>query len=62
LAVIILEEDEDDDLLVYRMSKSARDIFSKRMDEGYYSSLTGRYFMGSGMKYWEYFGVAKGIL
>lgn len=48
-------------LMVYCMSKSAMDIFSKRKDEGYYSSLIGRYFMYSGMKYREYFGVSKDI-
>jgi predicted Fe-Mo cluster-binding NifX family protein len=38
LAVIILKEEEYDDLLVYRMSKRAMDIFRKRKVEGYYSS------------------------
>jgi len=38
LAVITLKEEVYDDLLVYCMSKSAMDIFSKRKDEGYYSS------------------------
>jgi hypothetical protein len=60
LAVIILEEEENDNLMVYRISKSAMGNFSKRMD-GYYSSLIGRYFMDSGMKYREYFGVSKDI-
>ena len=59
LAVIILEEEEDNDLLVYCMS--AIDIFSKRKDEGCYSSVTGRYFMDSEMKYREYFGDSKDI-
>ena len=33
MAVIILEEEEDGNLMVYRMSKSAMEIFSKRKDE-----------------------------
>jgi len=45
LAAIILEEEEDDDLLVYCKNKSGMDIFSKRKDEGYYSSLIGKYFI-----------------
>ena len=35
LPAIILEDEEDDDLLIYCMS----DIFKKRKDEGYYSPL-----------------------
>ena len=45
MAAIILEEEEDDDLLVYCKNKSGMDIFSKRKDEGYYSSLIGKYFI-----------------
>jgi hypothetical protein len=61
LLAVVLEQEEDNDLLVYCMSKSAMDIFSKRTDEGYYSSLIGRYFMDSGKKHREYFGVSKDI-
>jgi hypothetical protein len=45
LAATILEEEDDDDLLVYCKNKSAMDIFSKRKDEGYYSSFIGKYFI-----------------
>jgi hypothetical protein len=44
LAATILEE-EDDNLLVYCKNKSAMGIFNKRKDEGYYSSLIGKYFI-----------------
>jgi hypothetical protein len=46
-AAIILEEEDDDDLLVYCMSEGVTDIFKKRKDEGYHSSLIGRYLMDS---------------
>jgi hypothetical protein len=46
----ILEEEEDNDLLIYCISDSATDIFKKRKDEGYYTSLIGKYLMDSEMK------------
>ena len=57
IAAIILQEEYDNDLLVYCMSDSATDIFKKRKDEGYYSSLIGRYLTGSEMKFREFFRV-----
>jgi len=33
------------------MSEGATDIIKKRKDEGYYSTLTGRYWMDSEMKF-----------
>jgi hypothetical protein len=60
LAAITLAED-DDDLRVYRRSKSARDIFCKRKDEGYYSCLIIRHLMGSETKCRGYLGVSKGF-
>jgi hypothetical protein len=39
IAPIILEEEEDNDLLVYCMSGSATDILNKRKDGGFYSTL-----------------------
>ena len=61
LSAIILEDEEDDDLLIYCMSEGATDIFKKRKDEGYYSTLIGRYLMDSEMKFWEFFGVSRDI-
>jgi hypothetical protein len=46
IAAIILEEEQDNDLLVYCLS----DIFKERKDEKYYSSLVGSYLMDSEMK------------
>ena len=60
LPAIILE-DEEDDLLIYCMSEDATDIFKKRKDEGYYSSLIGRYLMDSEMKFREFFRVSRDI-
>jgi hypothetical protein len=60
LNAIMLEE-EDNNLLVYCMSDSAVDIFKKRRDEGYYSSLIGKYLMDSEMKFTEFFGVSRDI-
>jgi len=48
--VNILEED----LLIYCMSEGAIDIFKKRKDEGYYSTLIGRYLMDCEMKFREF--------
>jgi len=59
-AALILEE-EDNDLLVYCMSDSATDICKKRYDEGYYSSLIGRYLMDSEMKFREFYRVSRDI-
>jgi hypothetical protein len=50
MAATILTEEEVNDLLVYYMSNSATDIFKKRKDELYWSSLIGRYLMYSEMK------------
>ena len=51
----IIFENEEDDLLIYCMSEGAKDIFKKRKDEGYYSTLIGRYLMDSEMKFGEFF-------
>jgi hypothetical protein len=61
IAAIILEEEEDNDLLVYCMSNCATDIFKNGKDEGYYSSLIGRYLMDSEMKFGEFSTVSRGI-
>ena len=58
-AAIILYGEEDDDLQVYCVREGATDILSERKDEGYYSSLIGRYLMDSEMKFWEFFRVSK---
>ena len=50
----IILEDEEDDLLIYCMAEGATDIFKKRKDEGYYSTLIGRYLMDSEMKFREF--------
>jgi hypothetical protein len=60
-AGIILEEEEDNDLLVYCMSDSATDILKKRKDEGFYPTLIGKYLMDSEMKFREFFGVSRDI-
>jgi hypothetical protein len=60
LAAIILEEEKDKDLLVYSMSDIATDIFKKRKDEGFYSTLIRRYPMDSEMKFREFFAVSRG--
>jgi hypothetical protein len=59
IAALILEEEEDNDLLVYCMSDSATDICKKRYNEGYYSSLIGRYLMDSEMKFREFYRVSR---
>jgi hypothetical protein len=59
VAAIILEEKEDNDLLVYCMSDSATDILKKRKDDGYYSTLIGKYLMDSEMKFRKFFGVSR---
>jgi hypothetical protein len=43
------------------MSDSATDIFKKRKDEGYYSSLTRRYLVDREMKFMEFFRVSRDI-
>jgi hypothetical protein len=58
---MILEEEENDNLLVYCMSQGTKDIFKKTENEGYYSSLIGRYLMDSEMKYRNSFRVSKEI-
>ena len=58
MPAIILEDEEDDDLLIYCMSEGATDIFKIRKDEGYYSTLIGRYLMDSEMKFREFFRVS----
>ena len=57
----IILEDEEDVLLIYCMSGGATGIFKKRKDEGYYSTLIGRYLMDSEMKFWEFFRVSRDI-
>jgi hypothetical protein len=57
VAAVTLEEEEDDDLLVYCMSEGVTDIFKRRKDEGYCSSLIARYLIDSEMKFWEFFRV-----
>ena len=61
IPAIILEEEEDEDLLIYCMSEGATDIFKKREDEGYYCTLIGRYLMDSEMKFREFFRVSRDI-
>jgi hypothetical protein len=60
IAAIILEE-VDKDLLVYCISDSVTDILKERKDEGFYSTLIGKYLMDSEMKYGEIFGVSGDI-
>ena len=60
LIPVIILEDEEDDLLIYCMSEGATDIFKKRKDEGYYSTLIGRYLMDSEMKFREFFQSFEG--
>jgi len=59
-AALILEE-EDKDLLVYCVSDSATYICKKIYDEGYYSSLIGRYLMDSEIKVGEFYKVSRDI-
>lgn len=59
IAAIILDEDEDDDLLVYCVREGATDILSERNYEGYYSSLIGRYLTDSEMKFREFFSFER---
>ena len=59
IPAIILEEEEDEDLLIYCTSEGATDIFKKRDDEGYYSTFIGRYLMDSVMKFREFFRVSR---
>jgi len=61
LKAALILEGEDNDLLVYCMSDSATDICKKRYDEGYYSSLIGRYLMGSELKFREFYRVSRDI-
>ena len=61
IPAIILEDEEDEDLLIYCMSEGATDIFKKRKVEGYYSTLIGRYLMDSEMKFREFFRVSRDI-
>jgi len=61
IAAIITEEEEDNDLLVYCMSDSATEIFKKRKDERYQSSLIGRYLMDNEMEFGEFFKVSRDI-
>ena len=61
IPAIILEEEEDDDVLIYCMGEGAKDIFKKRKDEGYYSTLIGRYLMDSEIKFREFFRVSRYI-
>jgi hypothetical protein len=56
-----LEDEEDDNLLIYCMSEDAVDIFKKRKDGGYYCTLIGRYLMDSEMKFREFFRVLRDI-
>jgi len=43
------------------MSEGATDSFKTRKDEGYYSTLIGRYLMASEMKFREFFRVSRDI-
>jgi len=61
LKAALILEGEDNDLLVYCMSDSATDICKKRYDEGYHSSLIGRYLMGSELKFREFYRVSRDI-
>ena len=61
IPAIILEEEEDEDLLIYCMSEGATDIFKKKEDRGYYCTFIGRYLMDSEMKFREFFRVSRDI-
>ena len=61
IPAIILEDEEDDDLLIYCMNEGATDIFMVRKDEGCYSTLIGRYLMDSEIKFREFFRVSGKI-
>jgi hypothetical protein len=61
IAAIILEEEEDNNLLVYCMSDSAADVLKKRKNEGFCSTLIGKYLMDSEMKFREFFSVSRDI-
>jgi hypothetical protein len=54
LSPAVILEDEEDDLLIYCMSKGATDMFKKRKDDGYYSTMIGSYLMDSEMKFREF--------
>lgn len=60
IAAIICEE-EACDLPVYPVSEGAANILRNRKDEGYYSSLMGRYLMGSKLKFREFCRVSRDI-
>jgi hypothetical protein len=57
----ILEEEEDDDLLVYCISEGAADILKYRKGKGDYCSLLGRYLMDSEMKFREFLRVRRDV-
>ena len=59
ILAIILEDKEDDDLPIRCMGEGKTDIFKIRKDEGYYSTLTGRYLIDSEMKFREFFRVSR---
>ena len=54
LTAAIICEEEEGDLPASPVSEGAANILRKRKDEGYYSSLMGRYLMGSELKFWEF--------
>jgi len=47
--------------MIYCVSEGTTDILKEREDEGYYSTLIGRYLMDSEVKFREFFRVSRDI-
>jgi len=56
----IILENEEDDSLIYCISAGATDMFKKRKDERYYSTLIGRYLTDREMKFRKIFQSFEG--
>jgi len=48
-------------MIIYCVSEGTTDILKEREDEGYYSTLIGRYLMDSEVKIREFFRVSRDI-
>jgi len=48
-------------MIIYCVSEGTTDILKEREDEGYYSTLIGRYLMDSEVKFREFFRVSRDI-
>jgi hypothetical protein len=59
---IILEEEKDNNLLVYCMSDNATDSLGGGEDEGFYSILIGKYLMNIEIKFRKLFQVPRDIV